>query len=80
MTEGVKTIAPIAMAEDAWRLMRLHGIHHLVVTLANLVVGVLWDLMPAGVAVGSAQRGLRRLERGEQARRAMTESTRCSDI
>ena len=32
MTEGVKTIAPTATAEDAWTLMRLHSIHHLVVT------------------------------------------------
>jgi CBS-domain-containing membrane protein len=41
MTEGVKTIAPPATAENAWSLMRLHGIHHLVVTKANRVVGVL---------------------------------------
>ena len=32
MTEGVKTIAPTVTAEDAWTLMRLHSIHHLVVT------------------------------------------------
>ena len=41
MTEGVKTIAPTASAEEAWSLMRLHGIHHLVVTRAHRVVGVL---------------------------------------
>ena len=43
MTEGVKTIAPTATADDAWSLMRLHGIHHLVVTKANRVVGVISD-------------------------------------
>ena len=32
MTEGVKTIAPAAAAEDAWNVMRLNRIHHLVVT------------------------------------------------
>jgi acetoin utilization protein AcuB len=43
MTKGVKTIAPTAAAEDAWNLMRLHRIHHLVVTEENRVVGVLSD-------------------------------------
>lgn len=41
MTEGVKTIAPTAAAEDAWNLMRLNRIHHLVVTKGRRVVGVL---------------------------------------
>ena len=41
MTEGVKTIDPTATAEDARSLMRLYGIHHLIVTRANRVVGVL---------------------------------------
>ena len=43
MTKGVKTIAPTAAAEDAWNAMRLNRIHHLVVTKANRVVGVLSD-------------------------------------
>ena len=43
MTESVKTIAPTAPAEEAWNLMRLHRIHHLVVTAANRIVGVLSD-------------------------------------
>jgi CBS domain-containing protein len=43
MTQGVKTIASTAAAEDAWRTMQLNGIHHLVVTRANRVVGVLSD-------------------------------------
>jgi acetoin utilization protein AcuB len=40
MTHNVKTIAPTTGAEDAWNLMRLHGIHHLVVSSENRVVGV----------------------------------------
>jgi predicted transcriptional regulator len=55
MTEGVKTIAPTASAEDASRLMRLHGIHHLVVTRVNRVVGVLSD-RDAGGRRGAAIR------------------------
>jgi CBS domain-containing protein len=43
MTEGVKTIAPTAAAEDAWNVMRLNRIHHLVVTKGPRVVGVLSD-------------------------------------
>jgi predicted transcriptional regulator len=43
MTRGVKTIAPTAAAQDAWNVMRFHRIHHLVVTDANRVVGVLSD-------------------------------------
>ncbi len=41
MTEGVKTIAPTAAAEDGWNAMRLNRIHHLVVTKEQRVVGVL---------------------------------------
>jgi CBS domain-containing protein len=43
MTKGVKTIAPTAAAEDAWNVMRLNRIHHLVVTKANRIVGILSD-------------------------------------
>jgi acetoin utilization protein AcuB len=43
MTEGVKTIAPAAAAEDAWNVMRLARIHHLVVMEGQRVVGVLSD-------------------------------------
>ena len=43
MTRGVKTIAPTAAAEDAWNKMRLNRIHHLVVTMADRVIGVLSD-------------------------------------
>lgn len=41
MTEGVKTIAPTSTAEDAWNLMQLHHVHHLVVTDVSGVIGVL---------------------------------------
>ena len=43
MTRDVKIIAPTAAAEDAWNVMRFNRIHHLVVTKANRVVGVLSD-------------------------------------
>ena len=43
MTEGVKTIAPTAAADDAWNVMRLNRIHHLVVNDGRRVVGVLSD-------------------------------------
>ena len=43
MTEGVKTISPTTVAEDAWNIMRLNRIHHLVVTNGKQVVGVLSD-------------------------------------
>jgi CBS domain-containing protein len=43
MTEGVKTISPTTAAEDAWNVMRLSRIHHLVVTRGQRVVGVLSD-------------------------------------
>lgn len=51
MTEGVKTIAPTAPAEDARSVLRLHGIRHLVVTKANRVDGVLPIVTPAAIAV-----------------------------
>ena len=41
MTRNVKTIAPTVNAEDAWNLMQLHRIHHLVISSENRVVGVL---------------------------------------
>lgn len=55
MTEGVKTVAPTAAAEDAWNLMRLNRIHHLVVTKVNRVVGVLSE-RDAGGRHGAAVR------------------------
>jgi CBS domain-containing protein len=55
MTKGVKTIAPTAAAEDARNMMRVNRIHHLVVTRANRVVGVLSD-RDAGGRRGAAIR------------------------
>jgi CBS domain-containing protein len=43
MTEGVQTVSPGTAAEDAWALMRLKGIHHLVVTRGSTPVGVFSD-------------------------------------
>lgn len=43
MTTDVKTIAPTRPADEAWNLMRLHRIHHLVVIGGNRVLGVLSD-------------------------------------
>jgi len=43
MTEDVQTVSPGTAAEDAWALMRLKGIHHLVVTRGSTPVGVFSD-------------------------------------
>ena len=55
MTGNVQTIAPTASAEDAWNVMRLHGIHHLVVTDRNRPIGILSD-RDAGSRRGAAVR------------------------
>ena len=41
MTNRVHTVSPGITAEDAWNMMRLRRIHHLVVTQANAIVGLL---------------------------------------
>ncbi len=41
MTEGVRTVSPGMAASEALELMRTDGLHHLVVTSASQVVGVL---------------------------------------
>ncbi len=41
MSENVETIAESRPADEAWELMRLRGIHHLVVTGPGGVIGVL---------------------------------------
>lgn len=43
MTAGVQTISPDVAAGEAWEIMRRNRIHHLVVTRAGEVVGVLSD-------------------------------------
>jgi CBS domain-containing protein len=55
MTKTVKTIAPTATGEDAWNVMRVNRIHHLVVTNGRSVVGVLSD-RDAGGPRGAAVR------------------------
>ena len=55
MTKSVRTTTPAASAEDAWNVMRLHGIHHLVVTKDDRAVGVLSD-RDAGSRRGAAVR------------------------
>jgi CBS domain-containing protein len=55
MTEGVKTIAPTARADDAWNTMRLNRIHHLVVCEGRRVLGVLSE-RDAGGRRGAAVR------------------------
>ena len=41
MTEQVYRVSPDTTAEDAWNLMRMRRIHHLVVTEAGRIVGLL---------------------------------------
>ena len=41
MTDRVYTVSPYIPSEDAWNLMRLRRIHHLVVTEDGSIVGVL---------------------------------------
>ncbi len=55
MTTDVRTVSPTLSAEDAWELMRREQIHHLVVTDASQVVGVLSD-RDAGGRSGSKVR------------------------
>ena len=55
MTKGVKTIAPTTAAEEAWNVMRLHRIHHLVVTKGQRVVGVLSDRDAGGLRGASVR-------------------------
>ncbi|MBS1820037.1 MAG: CBS domain-containing protein [Acidobacteria bacterium] len=43
MSEQVRTVAPTMGAADAWHLMKTQGMHHLVVTEKDKVVGVLSD-------------------------------------
>jgi acetoin utilization protein AcuB len=55
MSVKLKTVGPGAAAEDAWNMMRLHKIRHLVVTDESRVVGVLSD-RDAGSRGGAALR------------------------
>lgn len=55
MTAKVRTIAPTSSAEEAWNMMRIHGIHHLVVTEEHRPIGILSD-RDAGSRRGAAVR------------------------
>jgi CBS domain-containing protein len=55
MTAKVRTITPTTSADDAWSVMRLHGIHHLVVTKNARAIGILSD-RDAGSQRGAAVR------------------------
>jgi len=57
MTEGVQTVSPGTAAEDAWALMKLKGIHHLVVTRGSRPVGVFSDRDAGGVRGRSMRAG-----------------------
>jgi CBS domain-containing protein len=41
MTDQVYTVSPDTTAEDAWNVMRMRRIHHLVVAQAGRIVGIL---------------------------------------
>ncbi len=58
MTERVKTVSPTTTADDAWNVMRVNGIRHLVVVKGRQVVGVLSD-RDAGGRRGASVRAQR---------------------
>jgi CBS domain-containing protein len=43
MTRGVKTVSAATAAEDAWELMQMKRIHHLVVSEGRELIGVISD-------------------------------------
>jgi CBS domain-containing protein len=57
MTENVLTVSPGSSADDAWDLMRLKGIHHLIVTEGTRPVGVLSDRDTGGTRGRALRRG-----------------------
>lgn len=56
MSEDVQTVPPGVPADDAWKLMRAKGIHHLVVTEGRRVIGVLSDRDAGGLRGPSVRR------------------------
>ncbi len=60
MTDQVYKVSPDTTAEDAWNLMRMHRIHHLVVTQAGRIVGLLSARDVGGIKRARA-RGLHRV-------------------
>ena len=57
MTEGTQTVKPAMSASEAWALMRLKHIHHLVVTDGHNIVGVLSERDLGGRIGASARAG-----------------------
>ena len=55
MSRGIRTVSPSTPAEDAWTLMRMKEIHHLVVTEGKSLAGILSD-RDAGGRRGAALR------------------------
>jgi CBS domain-containing protein len=43
MSEAVQTTSPATAAEEAWNLMRIKRIHHLVITEGRRIIGVVSD-------------------------------------
>ena len=56
MTNRVYTVSPGIAAEDAWNRMRMRRIHHLVVTQANAIVGLVSE-RDLGDAKGALAQG-----------------------
>lgn len=59
MTHRVQTVSASTAADDAWALMRLKRIHHLVVTEGNGIVGVVSDQDLGGRSGASVRNGRR---------------------
>jgi len=57
MTQAVRTVSPATSAEDAWRVMRQAGIHHLIVTREARLLGVLSDRDLGGAKGGPLRVG-----------------------
>jgi CBS domain-containing protein len=57
MSKAVQTVPPTMAAEDAWQLMRLKAIHHLVVNEGARLVGLLSDRDVGGRQGASVRKG-----------------------
>jgi CBS domain-containing protein len=57
MTPNVRTVAPATSADDAWRLMRQTGIHHLLVTRDMKLMGLVSDRDLGGAKGGCLRTG-----------------------
>ena len=57
MTQGVRTVRPTMLADDAWTLMKTDDIHHLVVTEGRKIVGLLSNRDAGGRSGGAVRNG-----------------------